>query len=449
MRSTSSFNTGFSLIELLVSTAVLLMVFAASMTIFSFSLNLIGEARVRSMATNLAIEEMEMLRNIEYSNLGTVGGIPSGIVPQEKTIEVDDTIFNIYTSIVYVDDPFDGTGTDDPINTDYKRVRLEINWQGAFPSRQAIVFGTDISPPGLETLEGGGILQVSVADASGLPVEEAEVRIVNDEVDPVIDTTLVTPETGVITLPGAPACVDCYSITASKSGYTSDRTYSTDEVANPNKPDATVIEGELSQLSLNIDRTSQITFYTTGSREANFPPFAGVQFRLRGSRTIGTDTQDQPIYLYDQALTSGPGGVLTVSNLPWDTYQITIPNPSSVDLAGTKPLSPFSLEPNAQMDLRLVTTPSSTNNLLTKVADLNGNPIATASVTLSATSSAFIATQSAGLSDDPDTGQTIFKNLSAEVYQLLVTHPDYQQATASAEVLGDSLSNFILEPNED
>jgi hypothetical protein len=150
-------------------------------------------------------------------------------------------------------------------------------------------------------------------------------------VNPPIDLDTVSGSNGRVVRPGATACVDCYEIGVTKSGYSTDRTYSTAEVANPLKPHATVIEGEVTALTLTIDQTSTLQVLTTGRRENNYPPFSGIQFQLRGSKLIGYDASDQPVYKYDQPISSGPGGVVTVSNLEWDTYEVFIPNPSTVN----------------------------------------------------------------------------------------------------------------------
>jgi hypothetical protein len=75
----------------------------------------------------LAQEKIEVVRNMPYENIGTVGGIPPGVLPQTETVTINNLAFEIKTTIVYIDDPFDGLSPDDLLPTDYKRVSIEIS----------------------------------------------------------------------------------------------------------------------------------------------------------------------------------------------------------------------------------------------------------------------------------------------------------------------------------
>lgn len=421
------------------------MFFLVVVSTFQLVTDLVGESRVRLVATALAQERVEQVRNLEFDDVGTQGGIPPGVLEQVEVVSVNGQDFEVSTTVVFIDDPFDGQAPDDPISTDYKRVRVEVDWGGAFAAKTPVVMLTDVVPNGLESIAGGGTLFVNVINASGVPVANAQVSVENGAVDPAIDLETVSDNNGRVALPGAPTCVDCYEISVTKTGFTSDRTYSTTEVANPLKPHATVIEGEVTAITLSIDQAASLQVRTTGPRSANYPAFAGVQFRLTGSKIIGTNTLDEPVVKYDESHSSGPGGLLTISGLEWDTYEVYIPEPSSVDFAGSLPISPFSLLPGANVNLTVVTAPATPNNLLVAVQQISGSPIATASATISRPG--FVATGSAGPAGVGDMGQVLFPSLSAGNYSVLVTHPDYQSATAAASVSGDSKQAIIMESN--
>lgn len=430
-------NSGFSLIETLVALAVLSIFFAAIVVIFNFVTNLVGEARIRTLASALAAEKMEVIRNLDYELIGTQGGIPPGALLQNELITHNGREFLVKTNVVYIDDPYDNQVPIDLVGTDYKRVKIEVTWGGAFPSLRPVTFISNFVPNGVEGNQDGGTLVIHTINASGLPVPNADVTIVNDQVDPVINYTTTSNANGQVILPGAPICSACYKVTVTKSGHSSDRTYGTEEVINPLKPHGTVLQGEITELTFTLDLTAELRVLTTGRREINYPAFSGVQFRLKGSKTIGTNEFDEPVYKYDQAHSSGAGGQVTISGLEWDTYEIYIPNPSSIDLAGTNPISPLSLLPGQSLNLTIVTTAASGNNLLTIVQDASGTPIATATATLIGPNN-YIATKSAGLAGKGDYGQMLFSNLNLGLYELWVEQDGYQQASASAYVNGDS-----------
>lgn len=436
-------RAGFTLVETLVGLAVLMSFFAAAVVIFSVVLDTIGRSRLKQQAVALAVEHLELVRNLSYDDIGTVGGIPAGVLPQSTVISRNGQDYTVRYSVVYIDDAFDGVAPTDIISTDYKRVRVEVSWGGPYASVRPVTLLSDAMPDGLESMVGGGVLFLTAVNSVGTAVGGASVRIVNNDVAPAIDLTLNSDTNGRVILPGAPVCNLCYQISVTRSGYSSDQTYSSAVVANPLKPHATVIEGEVTSLTFAIDQTSTLDITTTGPRENNYPPFSGVQFTLTGSKSIGTDTNDTEVKKYRQVHSSGAGGRIVLSGLEWDTYTITIPNPSSVDLAGTSPVSPLALAAGATQPVIIVTTSATSNNLLFVALDIDERPIATTTATLRA--GAFIATQSAGVAGRGDVGQGIFKSLSPGLYTLTLTHPNYLQASGSVTISGDTKSVLLME----
>lgn len=433
------------MVETLVGFAVLMIIFSFVVVIFNMVMSMIGESRMRAVALGLAQERSEQVRNLPFNNVGTVGGIISGTLFQSQSVNRNGQDYLIKTDVVYIDDPFDGNAPVDLIPTDYKRVRVEVSWSGAFASRQPVTIVADVMPNGLETLVGGGVLYISVINASGLPVGGATVKVDNTTVVPEIHYETVSDINGKVMLPGAKSCNECYSVVVTKNSYSTDRTYSITEVTNPLKPSLSIIEGQVTSVSFAIDQTSTISVLTTGPRENNYIPFSGVQFNIKGSRVIGYDASDQPVYKYNQSHSSLTGGLISISNLEWDNYEIFIAEPSSVDMAGSYPISPFPLNPGQTVNVTLVTTAATTNNLLVIAKDIANRGIATASVTLKRTG--FIASKSAGVSGKGDQGQVIFNSLVPAKYDLLIKHPDYLTATASTTIMGDTKLPIVLEHN--
>ena len=247
---------GFTFIEVLVGTALILVVFSGIFGAYQLGLKVVSQSRTRITATTLANQKIEMARNLDYDDVGTIGGIPSGTIPETETIARNNIDYTVKTTVVYIDDPLDGLAPTDTLSNDYKRVKVKVSWAGRFTGKVELI--TDVAPKGVESEIGGGTLAISVFDASGIGAPQVDLHIVNGQVSPAIDVWYQTDSYGDLVLPGAPASIENYRITASKTGYSTDRTYGTEEVANPSKPHATVFAGQVTSISFSIDRLSTL-----------------------------------------------------------------------------------------------------------------------------------------------------------------------------------------------
>jgi len=257
---------GISLIEVLVGAALLLVVFSGIIAAFKMALVLTGHARAQSGGVALAQEQVEYVRSLPYVSVGTSGGIPAGNIAQNQTIMLNGVSYTRRTFIRYEDAPDDGLGVLDSntITADYKKIKVEVSWSVRGSSR-SITLVTNVIPPGIETLAGGGTLVVNVFDALALPVANAEVRVINASTSPAIDVTSYTDAAGIVMFPGAPASGG-YQITATRSGYSTDQTYTASSTnPNPNPAHVAVVESLVSTVSFSIDRTSERTFLTVGA----------------------------------------------------------------------------------------------------------------------------------------------------------------------------------------
>ncbi len=406
--------------------------------IFSLTLviyDTLGYTRTRVSARHIASEKMELLLNLPYNNLGTTQGIPNGMIPEFETVNRNGMDYTVHTSIIYIDDPFDNQSPNDLLPTDYKQVRIEVTWPGQFSSDSApIVLVSNVSPRGIETSAGGGTLSIFVIDAQGQPVSKAQVHITNSLVTPTIDMSLQTNEDGRVILPGAPPCATCYNVTATKTGFTTDRTYTTTEVANPNKRPITVTKNQLSELTFVIDAVSTLTVNSFSGTVQPFSVLPNSQFRLTGTKTIGTDSDGDPVYKVDNTYTTNSSGSYTVSNLDWDNYILTIPITSNQDISGIYPHQPMAIAPAQTVTLKYTLTSHTPHSLLLSVTDASGSAIASASALLSL-EPAFVASHSTGLENYPNFGQAFFSSLATANYAFTVSHPNF--ATASGTILVD------------
>ena len=247
-------KNGFTLLEVLIGSALILIVFLGIFGGFELALKVVAQSKAKSSAIALANNRIEEIRNLPYKDVGTIGGIPAGTIPQTETQTLNNIKFTIKTTIVYVDDPFDGVAPNDPVPADYKRAKVAISWPSMVGGEVSLI--TDVAPKGIETTQGGGTLSIIVLDAQGNPLPQAKVNVSNDKVSPSINADYLSDDNGNVLLAGAPTSTEGYKIVVTKDGYSEDRTYSRDEVANPNKPYASVYEGDLTEISFSIDKVS-------------------------------------------------------------------------------------------------------------------------------------------------------------------------------------------------
>lgn len=278
-----------TLIEAVIGTALILIVFLSIYTAFKISLDLVFSTKAATGATALINERMEYIRGLEYDAVGTSGGIPSGSIPQVEQKTLNGVPYTLSTLIQYVDDPADGTGGSDTttVTADYKSVRVEASWAVRGKSRSSFAL-TRIAPQGIETLASGGTLRVNVFNVSAAPVAGATVRIVNAGVSPAVDVSVVSASDGSVIFPGTPPGAG-YQITVSKSGYGSAQTYAaTTQNPNPSPGHVSVVNKTTTTVSMQIDPVGALTVSTWSPKG---PATFSDTFPNAGSLSATTNTE--------------------------------------------------------------------------------------------------------------------------------------------------------------
>jgi type II secretory pathway pseudopilin PulG len=247
-------SSGFTIVEILVGIGLMLIVFVGLYGAFQLELKVVGQSKAKVTALSIANEKMEEIRNLAYKDIGTIGGIPPGVIPETESIDRNGVNYTVKTTVLYIDDPFDQLAPLDTLPTDYKRVKVKVSWSGYFSGDVVLI--TDVAPKGIETDVGGVTLKIAVYDSKRQGVPQADVHIVNTQVSPAIDVSYQTDDWGNLIIAGAPTSTEGYQITVTKGGYSEDRTYGREEVANPLKPHASVFEGQVTEISFSIDRVS-------------------------------------------------------------------------------------------------------------------------------------------------------------------------------------------------
>ena len=161
-----------------------------------------------------------------------------------------------------------------------------------------------------------------------------------------------------------PESVNGYHIVVSKAGYSSDQTYPiTPQNPNPIKPDATIVNGEITEVSLFIDLLSNLTVRTL---DQFCQPQSGVDVNIRGDKLIGTAPD---VYKLNQDFTSAAGQIV-LNSIEWDTYTPTLLTGQNLFVRGTSPIQKITVLPGTSQVFTIILGNSTTDySLLVIVKD--------------------------------------------------------------------------------
>ncbi len=558
---------GFSLIEVLVGVFLALIVFLAVFGGYQLILKVLSQNRSRVAATSIVNAEIEKIRNLPYGDIGVVDSYPDGILEEETVKTLNGRDYTVSRRVDFFVDDADGIESpEDECPNDYKKVEIRVSWLSPFEGEVKVV--SNIAPENMvqECGEVGGIVSVSVFDAQGIMVENPLIEVKDPETEEIIKTATPTDGKHFFSLPAQD-----YRVEVSKEEYSSSRTYSIEEVAIPEKPNPSAIEGKMVETSFSIDELGSLSintlspwssdnfsdsFVTDGHISASSTidvsegkveiasdhtsgylvseginpslitsweelswndeeiadteivyqllyfngeswvlvpdsvlpgnssgfsvspidlsglsssiysqlkikgelsssdisvspslfdwhlswrtsepvPIPNVDFNLRGSKVIGKDSEEDPIYKYSQTHNSGGSGSIYLSNMEWDLYTFTIY--SGLDLLETNP-SPVSLAPDENLSVNLFL--EAQNSLMVKVQDQDtGDPVFSAEVKL-------LKTGYDNAQNTDQEGRTYFIPLDSGTYSIEVSAPGFSDYSGSVSVSGDQSKIINLE----
>lgn len=372
-------NRGFTLIEALVGLGVFAILMIGVLSVYSLLVRTVKIDREKTVIATLANSRLETVRNLPYSQVGTLNGNPHGNLPDftaPENVTIENGSYRLYYEVTYLDDPSDGTilaGTDSAPN-DYKQVKMHV---ANTTNGQVTNFLTSISPKGLESLNNAGALAIQVFNAQGQPVSGASIHIENTILSPNIILNRMTDANGYLLEVGLPASVNGYHIIAAKAGYSTDQTYPiTPQNPNPIKPDATIVNGAVTQVSFSIDLLSNLLIRTLNQACQNLN---GVNVNVAGAKLIGINPD---VLKFNQNFSS-IGGSINLTNIEWDTYTPTLLTGQGLMVYGTSPVQRIDVLPGTSQTFTLILGPYTTNSLLVIVKDAaTGTPLEGANVHL-------------------------------------------------------------------
>lgn len=436
MAKIKNYKLGFTLIEALVFLFIFTVATGTFYSVFSVNTRYTIDVKDRQSSAQIANEKMEIIRNLKYDDIGTIGGIPSGNIPANENIAVDGKTYAVRTFIKYQDDSFDGVYPTDTIPNDYKIVKITVSWAGVNDSSSDVELITRFVPAGMELASGDGVLAINIINSEGAGIGQAEVHIENGDVSPAVNLTAETDDSGNLMLPGAKESIWGYKLTVSKSDYETVETVDPDSVEyNPIDSHASVVSGSVNTKTVIINKTADLNIKSVDYLDAALP---GVSFHIKGGRVLGTNTENIPavtIYNTDDDYSTDTGGEKKLDDSSPGQYVISdVGAVSGYTLVSTEPISPITVLPNETKTVKIKFAKNDEDSLVVYVLkDVDDAPIEGASVRLTNGDGydATVTTENDGVAIFPLTAEPVF---AAGDYNIEVKAEGFQDNNSTATV---------------
>jgi hypothetical protein len=328
-------TSSFTLIEVIVAIALTAIVFLGIFGAYQLGLKVIGLSERKITATQIAQGEIEKIRNMPYLDVGTVGAQPpyaSGTLEASTSTILNGVEYKIEKKIILISDPSDG---DEECLVDYKRVEIKVSFSGILKGE--VILTTDVMPKtkseelAICQQQPIGVLSVQVLNAVGQFVPSPTIEVYDFQGN--LKGTF-TPSEGKYDIPLSPGT---YKVVVSKPGYSTEKTYSIEEIAIPEKPNPTVFENQITQISFAIDKVSTMNVKTLSTySEEFFSDSFSDESKISqkenvivggGQVSLATDTQG---YLPSGYLFSVE--ISPASLVKWESFSFSDEEPAETDL---------------------------------------------------------------------------------------------------------------------
>lgn len=382
---------GFLLIEALTLLFIFSLIMVTFYSVFTVGTRYIQDAKNRLGALAIANEKIEIIRNLSYDDIGTVGGTIEGEILQDQTVIENTRQYQVNTRVSYQDDPFDGLGLSDVTwLEDYKKVTVTVSWGGGGDTEKVQLVARFV-PPGKEVARiGDGILSVNIFSdqPGGAGIAGAKVQIDNSEVG--INTYDFTDSSGNVTFMGdnIDNSIQKYKLTITKSDYETVETMPP-YPGSPFEPvdvHASVVTG-----SMNVKNIVQNELADIRIRTVDYlgEPIGSIDFHLVGGRKLGTDSTIIPsvaYYNFDEDGATDSSGIKLFSSVSPGGYDFSLIDSAFneyeiINIDKENPFFLMSADETLDVTVKLASK-TATALLLTVVDEVNEAPIAGAIVRL-------------------------------------------------------------------
>jgi Tfp pilus assembly protein PilV len=320
---------GFTMVEVVMAIFIFALVITGVTVGMTSSLNLTRQNRNRSIAANLASQEMDTVRSTDFVD------IPLGQVV--STQSVDGVAYTITREAGWVTANAASGPCQAPSGSSlaYLSVRVSVSWNG-MKGVKAPVSDTVITPPVGTYDPNSGHVAVTVLNAAGEPQAGVPVTFTGGSVN----ATQTTTSDGCAFFAYEPA--GSYTVTLSRLGYVSDQGVTTPSQA------ATVVAGSTVPLQFQYDSAATINATLQPSGGAPLPASPGIPVSLGNTHILPSGVKS----------VAGSGTARTIGSLfPFaDGYALWAGACSDADPEGIMPAGgPY--YPGASRDAAVAVTP--------------------------------------------------------------------------------------------
>jgi Tfp pilus assembly protein PilV len=171
-------ESGFALIEALVSAVLLVIVAAGAYSLFSASTRATAQERHRARANALAEADVERMRSMpvtcpKTSPLCTYSVAAMVGAPQSRTVTLDATPYTIVSRAQYQNDPsITSDCSAGSSSRDYIAISSTVTWPD-MGTRPPVSASSIVTPPSGSVVPNSGSLRINVVDSRGNPISGA------------------------------------------------------------------------------------------------------------------------------------------------------------------------------------------------------------------------------------------------------------------------------------
>lgn len=115
---------GFTFVEVVFAVSIFLIVTLGVYEGYRGLYQALSVSHLKVIVASLINERFEIARNLPYTDVGTVGGTPSGKLLANQVLVKDGVSWNVTTLVVNIDDAFDGVSPADTQPNDYKLMEI-------------------------------------------------------------------------------------------------------------------------------------------------------------------------------------------------------------------------------------------------------------------------------------------------------------------------------------
>ena len=298
---------GFTLIEVMVAGLVMVVGLVFIAQLFTSSAMRILTSDTRSLMDQVATQQIETIRGMQYQDVGTVGGQPAGVLPASETKTVQGKPFLIVREVTYIQD----SSYSGPFPANYRRATVKVylatnsttdplvGTTHVSSALGAVVMNTNVAGGAL-----GGTLDITVSDLSGDGVPAAQLSITDNVLVPnvLINASAIrTDDNGELMVPGlTPDPGGGYNVQATKSGYN----------AAALKQNVVVVNGTpFTVVQLIIDKLATMNIHVT---DQNGVPLSSVALNVTGYQSVSPWT-------FSQTVTTDASGTAVLQNIRYST----------------------------------------------------------------------------------------------------------------------------------